>query len=112
MAGREDRAPVPRRARPAGGLTARAGEAKRLAKFAQAIARIEFGRAYWDERLQREATRAASSAAQAKGRPIAGARDWFGEPEFGSVVFKPSAAWHTDCHPVDVGATPQCTLKP
>ena len=53
-------APVPPRARPAGGSIAGSGEAKRRAKFAQAIARTEFGRAYWDERLQGGATKAAS----------------------------------------------------
>ncbi len=62
-------APVPTRARPAGDFTARAREAKRQAKFAQAIARIEFGRAYWDERLQREATQAASRPPKPKGGP-------------------------------------------
>lgn len=53
-------APVPTRARPAGGSIARSGEAKRRAKFARAIARTEFGRAYWDERLQGGAIQAAS----------------------------------------------------
>jgi hypothetical protein len=43
------------------------GQSKHRAQFAQAIARLEFGRNYWDERLQREVRKAeANSKANSK----------------------------------------------